>query len=250
MMPGTAAEQLLFTQAGGGSALVASIDFANDVYTVNGSTVVLSDIIDQPSRRSASGLSCKRTAVQGGGGSAAVVRAIGVLLDVLLAADWTIVFEYETTTDYTSGSNGSIFLLQVLKLTSPSGTYNNGGWDGDLQCYLQPGSGAAYLFEEMLVTPFTIRFVQSDEGMSGGTTPEIGKVAFSRAITHVATAQDGVFDGVPDGADDSTGVSQTFDDVVLADTNWAIAVATPAYIRSMMVYAPRKANSELVTLTS
>lgn len=248
MIAGTTAEQLLLFA--GGRNHLASIDFVNDIYTVNGATAVLSDIIDQPLRRSASGLSCKKTSLWSGANAA--IHATGPLLNLLLEKyDFTMVFEYETTTDWTDPANGAVWMAQFTKITQPSGTYLNGGWDGDLQAYLQPGGGGAFVFEEMLITPFTQRSVTMSLGeFPNGQAPHIGKMAFTRAPVRLAVAQEGQFDGPPDAADTMTVIVQTFDDVIFGDTNWGSGVTIPAYIRKIDIFAPHEDEGLLPGLTS
>ncbi|MER9355573.1 hypothetical protein NKI61_20085 [Mesorhizobium sp. M0514] len=58
MMPGVAAQPLRRSSSGGGGGITNSwsLDFINEVYTLNGSPVTLADIIDKPERVGASGL--------------------------------------------------------------------------------------------------------------------------------------------------------------------------------------------------
>ncbi|MER9937403.1 hypothetical protein [Mesorhizobium sp. M0088] len=92
MMPGVAAQPL------GGSSVfsptvLADADFMNEIYSVDGGTVLASDIIDKPARVGASGLEILNNDVDG------VVSAIGDLLTKFLLVEWTVVIEYEEVAD-------------------------------------------------------------------------------------------------------------------------------------------------------
>ncbi|WP_192246034.1 hypothetical protein [Mesorhizobium silamurunense] len=89
-----------------------SLDFLSEVYTKDGSSVVLADVIDKPSRVGASGLEILDNDVDG------VVSAIGDLLTDFLLVDWTVVIEWqELTTD------GATYLLYLFQAPGGDGNY-------------------------------------------------------------------------------------------------------------------------------
>ncbi|RWD60680.1 MAG: hypothetical protein EOS36_20195 [Mesorhizobium sp.] len=83
-----------------------SLDFLNEVYTRNGSTVLLADIIDKPGRVGANGLEIVADPDPDG-----YVLAAGDLLTELVGLDWTVVIEWE---ELSSASYSEILVLQDL----------------------------------------------------------------------------------------------------------------------------------------
>ncbi|MER9698717.1 hypothetical protein [Mesorhizobium sp. M0146] len=84
---------------------VWSLDFLNEVYEVDGSPVLLADIIDKPERVGASGLEIPLDDADG------VVSAIGDCLADLLTMNWTVVIEWEEVT--TDGATYLLYLADV-----------------------------------------------------------------------------------------------------------------------------------------
>lgn len=72
---------------GGGGPGPFSFDFVAGTYTVNGVTVTAADVIDQPGWIDGTGLVIAD--------SAATVGVLGDALTYLLAADWTVVIEWD-----------------------------------------------------------------------------------------------------------------------------------------------------------
>ncbi|WP_301004810.1 hypothetical protein, partial [Mesorhizobium sp.] len=66
-----------------------SLDFINEVYTLNGAPVALADIIAKPERVGANGLEILDNDTDGS------VSIIGALLTDLITAAWTVVIEFE-----------------------------------------------------------------------------------------------------------------------------------------------------------
>jgi hypothetical protein len=86
-----------------------SLDFLGEVYTNNGSSVAIADIIDKPGRVGASGLEILDNDVDG------VVDSIGDLLTDFQSMDWTVVIEWqELTTDF------STYLLYLFEMPGGS----------------------------------------------------------------------------------------------------------------------------------
>lgn len=84
---------------------LASIDFVNGIYTVNGASQTAAQVVNLTGR------------ITGGSGLSIIAgspcQLLNSLLTVLLTADWTLVTEFNATT--TSSSLGlSLFLLDVL----------------------------------------------------------------------------------------------------------------------------------------
>jgi hypothetical protein len=89
-MYGVVAQQR--SSIGAGDAdILGLIDFINESYTVNGSTVTLASIVDKPERLTVDGLEITDEAADG------PVEIIGDLLTELQSYDWTVVIEYEET---------------------------------------------------------------------------------------------------------------------------------------------------------
>ncbi|TIL34328.1 hypothetical protein [Mesorhizobium sp.] len=88
MMLGVLAARPPSSGTGPGTTL-ATLDFMNEVYVVNGVTLTAADVIDKPERVGAGGLEILDNDVGG------VVSAIGDLLTEFLLVDWTIVIEWE-----------------------------------------------------------------------------------------------------------------------------------------------------------
>ncbi|TIX28934.1 hypothetical protein [Mesorhizobium sp.] len=83
-----------------------NLDFLNEVYTKDGSPVVLADIIDKPARVGASGLEIIADPDPDG-----YVLTAGDLLTDFVSLDWTVVIEWE---ELSSTSYSEILVLQDL----------------------------------------------------------------------------------------------------------------------------------------
>lgn len=106
MMPGVAAQPLRRRSSGGGITNSWSLDFINEVYTNNGSTVLLADIVDKPERVGANGLEIVADPDPDG-----YVLTAGDLLTDVVRLDWTVVIEWE---ELSSTSYSEILVLQDL----------------------------------------------------------------------------------------------------------------------------------------
>lgn len=91
MIPGIVASQLAAIPEFAGTALV-SLDFINGIY-FDGATVTAADVVDHPEWITASGLEASYDNESSVGD--AVPHFIGNALTALLAANWTLVLEYE-----------------------------------------------------------------------------------------------------------------------------------------------------------
>ena len=140
----------------------ASIDFINEVYTIDGVGYAASDIIDKPGRVGASGLEILDDDADG------VVEAIGDLQAAILTAHWTIVIEYEVL-DPSAGFS----TVLSMKDDESSQTFEVYSSDSDLEAYDNNGDD----IREVAVT------ISSSAG--------IRRVAITRTTSELSIAGDG-----------------------------------------------------------
>ncbi|AMX93608.1 MULTISPECIES: hypothetical protein [Mesorhizobium] len=140
---------------------VWTLDFINEVYTKNGSPVVLADIIDKPARVGASGLEILDNDVAGG------VFAAGDFLTDLITMSWTNVIEWEELAgvDYTE-------LLYIWE----SGNHHHFGIDNT-------GAGTIDTYD----TGSTIREIFD----TGAYLAGVHKVAVTRTDSLLSVSTDG-----------------------------------------------------------
>lgn len=93
MIPGIVAAQLLNVIAATEDASLLSMDFVAGLYTVGGATVSIATILDHPEWITANGLEIRFAHESSVGDGIAQLE--GLALDVMLAADWTAVLEFE-----------------------------------------------------------------------------------------------------------------------------------------------------------
>lgn len=215
MMPGVAAQPLGRSSSGGGGGIDNSwsLDFLNEVYTKNGSTVVLADIIDKPERVGASGLEVLDHNASGS------IFAAGDLFTDLIALAWTIVIEWEELVD----TDRTVLLYME-------------DFDGDeLDIERDTGNGMwAYGFG----TGF--RSV-SDSGNEYG--PGVHKVAVTYTGTQIAMS----IDGLDTLVDTTPNVMNPMATAVLG--GFGATSKNPLYYRKVTLSAP-VANSLLPSLTA
>ncbi|RWG54852.1 MAG: hypothetical protein EOQ64_18895 [Mesorhizobium sp.] len=160
MMPGVAAQPLRRSSSGGGGIANAwNLDFLDEVYTLNGSPVLLADIVDKPERVGANGLEILDNDVNGS------VSAIGALLTDLIAADWTAVVGFEK-----AASGGFSELLYVGDIDLNHSIFV------DLYTSMQGGDSG-----------FVIRPISN----AGDYRSGVHKVAFTRTNAIAAISTDG-----------------------------------------------------------
>lgn len=161
MMTGVAAQPLRrqFSGGGGGIDNSWSLDFLNEVYMLNGSPVLLTDVIDKPERVGTSGLEILDNDADGS------VLHLGALLTDVITANWTVVIEFEKAV-----SGGFSELLYVGDADVNHSIFV------DLYTSMQGGDSG-----------FVIRTIQN----AGEYRSGVHKVAFTRTNALVGISTDG-----------------------------------------------------------
>ncbi|MFB9979456.1 hypothetical protein ACFSQQ_14710 [Mesorhizobium kowhaii] len=142
-----------------------SLDFLNEVYTKDASTVAIADIIDKPARVGASGLEILDDDVDG------VVSSLGDLLTDYQLMDWTVVIEWEELT-----TDGATYLLYLADV------------DDDHSLLVSKNT---YLTDLRTVHVHEGSFNIRDVGINTSHGPGVHKIAVTRTNAFISMSCDG-----------------------------------------------------------
>lgn len=205
---GITASQLLTVINGGGGGgglnALASIDFVNGVYTIDGASVAVGDIIDNPGAIDPSGLLVPEFGTP--------IEMLGDLLALMLTANWTIVFEFEIFS-----LTGQIWMLSLCEF---------------------PVDGTRDMIQFWKMGPGNILQVFDDTGP--GATREVNLAAATIGIHKVAIARED--NRLSASLDGGAVVTDTNNEPITSLTNATFGGFTGIgndrdfYVRSMAVY--------------